>query len=331
MTTAMRALKRMQLGPESTAGTAVAAAFKAVGDAKYLPHVERDFEDFPRQVFAPYTGGGVDQMHATDIKMDGNLNAQELIHVLAMNVCAPSTSGAGPYVHTFDRSWTASPTIKTYTIEMTEQDGGGTKQVQRESAYCFGTGFEIGITRNAPAKLSWTAAGRKSTTTTETAALAALTGRAPMPGNLAKLYLNDAWADLGNTQIAAAVRALTFKYESGFTPKLTLDGRTTLDHVGIDYGPVMATLSASIELGADAASEHAKWISAALRYARISLTLGTDIVLLNLAGKYLADPEISEEDGLSVMSFELGLEYDPTSGKAFSAVVTNSLATLAAV
>lgn len=328
----MRALRRLQLGPEATAGTAVAATFKMVGDAKYTPHIVRDFEDFPRQVFAPVTGGGFDQQVATLIENEGALTVEELLHVLAMNVCTPSTSGAGPYVHTFDRSWTASPTIKTYTAEMTEVDGGGTKQVQRESAYLFGKSFEIGIQPNQPATLKWTGEARASATTTETAALAALTGRRPLPGNLAKLYIDDTWAGLGGTQISAAVRALTLAYQSGISAGFTLDGRTSLDHTKLDYGMVGATLSATIELAADAAAEHAKWVSAALRYMRLGITLDSNhIALFDIAGKYVADPVIEEQDELSVMSFELGLEYDSTSGKAFKATVTNSLATLAAV
>lgn len=329
MATASRQLRRLQIGPETTPGTAVAATFKLVGDGDVTYELDREFEDFPRQVFAPLTNGGIDLRAGTLINWQGNLTFEEIAHILANVLATPSTTGGDeePYTHTFERTWNVPPTLTTYTAELTEHDGSSA-HVQKESAYVTGSSVEIAIARNSIATVRWQAFGRKGSATTETASLAAISGRTPISGNLFKLYMDDSWAELGSTQQSSVIRAASLTYNNGALPKFTLDGRAAQDKVGDDFNQASGTLSVTYELDSVAASEIAHFEAGDLRFVRLAAEMGDKSIALDWCGVHRSVPSYSEEDGLRLVTFELGLEYDPVGASAFAAEVVNELADL---
>jgi len=329
MAPASKALRRFQIGPEGTPGTAVAATFKMVGEATYTIERDTEDEDYPRGVYAPVTGGGIDLRAGTLINFEGNLTYEEALHIFASVIEVPTTAGvSAPYTHTFDRPWNGPPTLQAYTAELTEDDGA-TKHVQREAAYLTGMGFEITIAGLEAAKISWEAFARASTTTTETAALAPLTGRTPIPSNLFKVYLDDSWAGLGGTLVSDAVRAATVKYAGAVAPAYNLDGRASLDFTGIrhlSFTPSTApTLSITMDLSTVAAAEVADYLAGTKRFIRLIATNGTDSLSLDMCMVHAAPPSIEEDEGVMVATFNLRMEYDETGTNAFKAVIINGL------
>ena len=329
MAPASKALRRFQLGPETTPGTAVAATFKMVGDATYTIERDTENEDFPRQVYAPLTGGGIDLRKGTLVNWQGNLTYEEAMHVFASVIEIPATTGAGPYTHTYDRPWDGPPTLEAYTAEMTEDDGS-TLHVQKECAYLTGMAFELAIAGLEPARLTWEAFARASADTTETGSLDALTGRTVVASNLFKVYLDDTAGGIGGTLLSDTVRAATLAYGGIVAPAYNLDGRTALDFTGIRhkaFTPDTApTLSITMELAATAAAEIADYLAGNSRFIRLTATNGTDSITFDMCMVHAAPPAIEEDDGLMVATFSLRLEYDAT--LTFKAVIVNGLADL---
>lgn len=332
MPAASRALRRFQLGPETTPGTAVAATFKLVGNATATIEIEREMEDFPRQTYAPVTDGGIDLRHGTPISFEGNATFEELLHVLASVIEIPTTAGEGPYTHTFDRPWDGPPTLKAYTAEWTETDGA-TKHVQKEAAYLTGSAFEIGIASGEITTVKWDAFARKSADTTETPALAALTGREPIPSALWAVYLDDAAGGIGGTLLSDVVRSATLSYGGAVVPAHNLEGRAALDFTGIRHLPFTPesapTLAITMELAASAGEELAHYIAGDKRFVRLTATSGAKSITFDGCWVHASPPEISEDEGVVLATFNLRLESDAT--LTFEAALVNALADLAAV
>jgi hypothetical protein len=201
-------LRKLQLGRESTAGTAVAATYKLVGEGKMTPMIEREFEAFPRGIRAPVTDGGFAISRSTEVEFESNLTYEEVLPFLDSGLVLVTTTGAGPYTHTFDPTLTAAQNIKTYTAEMRITDGS-VHHYEREAAYMFTQEMEIELKANEPAVIKVKMAGRAEQTSTVTADLPIITGRTVIPSNLFKVFIDDTGAGIGGTQKSGLIRAAT--------------------------------------------------------------------------------------------------------------------------
>lgn len=328
-------LRLLQLGFEgaATPGTLVAATKKLVGSGRMMPLDERDYEDFPRGVTAPVTAGGITQRKGSALEHEGHLTYEEILYALEMGLKdVPTPTGAGPYVWAFSPVLNAERDVRTCTAEFVVQDGS-TKHYERESGYHVCSEFEVGIVAGEPATLNFTTFGRAEQVSTVTGSLTPITGRAPVPSSLFKLYLDDTWAGLGGTQKAALIRAATLNVSTGMMPDYTLDGRADLDFTQLLTGMLGFELSITIEHTAAAATEYDKWRTPALRFARLIADNGAagaanKKLQFDLAGYYREPPEFDQEDGIELLTATIVGEYDPTSGKMIEVTVTNGLATL---
>lgn len=341
MGTALYPLRNLQIGLESTPGTLVAATKRLVGVSVYTPGIDREFEDFPRGVRAPVTGGGFENFKGSMLKHEGNATYQEILYPFLtgiLNDAAPT--GSGPYVWTFAPNLTsnASLAIKTATLEYVIEDGS-TKHYQRESGYGFTKKITIEGGFNKPTKHSWEMGMRAEQSSTVTGAIAAHS-RQQIPGNLWKLYIDDSWAGLGGTLKSLLIRDFTLEITTGYVEDFTLDGRADLDFTQILPEQFNYSLDMTFEHNADAATEVGKWRGTAgvqsLRFVRLIATnsgagAAERTVQLDMAGKYMEPPDFSEENGIEIMTMKLGGEYDSTGTKIFEANVTNDLATQGAL
>lgn len=337
MATAARALRRLQLGPETTPGTGVAATFKMIGNARVTRERDVHNEDFPRQLYAPVTGGGIELRHGTLITNEGHLTFEEFMHVLAMNVEVPTTTdnGDGTHTHVYDRPWNAAPTLKHYSAEWVETDGN-TKFVQQKAAYGTGAGFEVGFSTGDPASCNFDMMLRKSEAATETASLAALTGRDTAGGGLAsglfKVYLDDSAAGLGGTLLSDMVRAGTLTWPAAVAPSYNAEGRAALDFTGIRHLPFTPdnapTLSLTVELASAAAAEIADAASGTKRFVRLAAERGAHSLQLDGCYVYQSIPSPEADESMMVLTLDMRLEYDATWTKAFYAEITNGLSSL---
>lgn len=334
MATALYPLRNVQIGLESTAGTAVPATARIVGEGTYTEQIEREFEEFPRGVRAPVTGGGYDIMGGSEIVINGNLTYEEIVYPNLMGIVNDAApTGSGPYTWDFTPVLTAPAAVKTGTFEFVISDGS-TLHVQRESAYGFCTGYTVTLAANQIATITHNYAARRSQTSTVTAAQTVITGRTPVPSNLFKLDIDDTWANLGTTNKTQYVRSATLTVDTGLTPDFTLDGRTDLDLTGINSGTLNATLDITVEANAAMATELGHYRGTGghgtVRFYRLEADNGlatteNRVIRWDMAMKHLTAPVYSQENGIEIVTMNLGLEYDATGANAFVCTVINGL------
>lgn len=324
-------LRLLQLGFEATAGTAVPATKKIVGDSTYTPMIEREFEEYPRGVRAMVTGGGFAKQQGSKIEHDGNLTYEEILYPLLsgiVNDAAPT--GSDPYTWDFAPVLTGQASLKTITAEFVVNDGS-TLHYEREAAYCFTTEFEIDIQANDVAKLKWTMEGRAEGASTVTAALAPITGRTVVPSNLFALWIDDSGGTVGTTAKTGTLRGANIKVTTGALPDYTLDGRTALDHTGVQSQMLKGELELTMEHNANAATEIAAWRAGTVRLVRLKADNGgagaaNREITLDMGIAYTDPPEFSQEDGIEIVTMKGAFEYDSGLGGAFIAQVINGLA-----
>lgn len=332
MPQSLASLRTLQMGVEATSGTEANATSQIVGEWTVTERIDRDYEEHPRGVRADVHAGGDDLRHATEIKISANLTYEDIERELAACVDDPAHSGAGPYVHTFAPVLSGPATYKSFTSEWYESDGT-TKHVERLALYSLCSKFKISGAMGELAKVESEWFARKSSSTTVTPGLAPPTGRAKISSDLFGIWINDAGASIGTTQKTGLLRSWELEVEGGNVPDYTADAASSLDFRAVKAGKLRGTFKATIEMGADAATELTKWRGSSgkglPRFIRLKATDGTKIVQFDFCLDYTEAPEIEDDDDDGrLLNITGKLEYDATWGKVFEAVITNSLATL---
>lgn len=325
MATALHKLRNLQLGFESTNGTAVPATFKAVGRAGIKPMIERHAEDAPRGVRLA-VDEFLDVSKGAELTVETDCTYEDILVPLESGMGTVSPTGAGPYVYTY--AYTLSPTLKALTAEMVVDDGS-TKHYQREYAYMVCREFEIGIAPNAATSLKYTLFGRAEQTSTVTPALTPISGRAKIPSNLWTLAIDSSWAGLGGTAKTTTLREATLSVTTGVKPEYTLDGRSDLDMTGVILDDLQATLKTKLRHNAATATEIGNWRTGTRRFVRLladnGAATGANRKLQIDASLRLMSWDMSDEDGQEVVDAEWELVYDSTASKALTITVTNGL------
>ncbi len=322
MASAIRALRRLQIGKEAVRGTGLAATVKIPGDITYTEEIDKYFANYPRGVRAPVTKGGVAVRNGAMVRIEQDLSFEDalLIFYAGLNG-APTKAGIGPFEYTFDPGLAVIEAVDSLTVEYAEGDGAA-DHVAGEFNFGFVPRFSFNWAFNEIATCSWEIVGRKPTDGAVTGALSEHVGREEIPSNLFTVDMDDTWAGLGGTQLTSVVRSGTLEIETGLTPKATIDGRTTLDMIGINSGEMTGRLSLVVELDAVWETERAHWRANDLRFIRLSAISGTKLFRVDLACKYTSPPAFTDSgDGHTLMTMEAELEYDPTGTMALETKV----------
>lgn len=334
--TAIYPLRQVQLGFESTQGTLVAATQMMVGEGVYKPEIDREFEDFPRGVRAPVTGGGFAIRRGATLTFTTNLDYQQAIFIFGASLLHDAApTGTGPYTWTYtpDLTHNLSTDIRAVTVEYVISDGT-TLHYQRESGFGMVTSWKITLAYNQPAKITFEMFMRAEQTSTVTGALTPMTGRAQIPSNLFTVFMDASGGTLGSTQKTTTIREATLSFTSGLVAAYALDGRADLDLTHVNAGMMDATLALKMEHNATAASEIAIWRAGGVRLIRLKADNGAATTAnrqfqVDLAAKYLEPPSFEHEDpGIEMVSMNMGLEYDSGAALALAAQIINGTSAL---
>jgi hypothetical protein len=328
-----RALRRLQLGAEGTAGTATAATtvWRGVGV----------LEDQQEQTFSEETVGnlmGYDRVYVPAllgaIKMDAvPATFEQLIHILNAGVKAVTTgaaagTGSGK-VYAFTLPTTAKNTIKTYTIE------GGDDTAQERIEYAFVKSFTLDGKAGEALKMSADWVGRQVST------MAAFSTAATVPAveeilvSMGKVYIDTYGGTFGGTQVAATVKSVNFKADTGWVIVRTLDGALTFGT--IDGGAPDITLELTMLYNANAVAEKAVWKAKTTRLVRLSFQ-GSALTTANvytyktlnidLVGMWDKFGAMGDEDGLDIVTGTFKPRYNTTAATLGALTVVNQVATL---
>jgi len=328
----IKALRKLQFGRESTAGTIVPATtiWRGIGaleDKSEPQFVEEDigYLSGVDRTYIPFVEGG--------LSLDSTpMTFEQLPHLLEMGIktATPVQDGTGSgYIYTYDFPTTAAPTIKTYTIE------GGDNQQAQVMQYCHAQEFTL----EANAKEAWMMSaeiiGRQ-------VANQAFTGSVALPSvedmlfAKTKLYIDAIGGSWGGTQKSNTLLAASLKYTTGVIPKYTADGNLYFSF--IQYTQPEVVLSVTFEHEGTAVAEKANFESQTPRLIRLQIqgstfaaagtTYSVKTCLIDLAGKWEKFNALGDQDGNDVIEAEFRARYNSTGAKFGKIVVVPALSAL---
>ncbi len=326
------ALRRIQIGQESTRGTGVAADIILLGQLTQTHEITWDTpEDEERNSLALFhRQTNVGQQVA--LKYEANMTFQQVIHLLAMGIGALTTSqpdaGGSPtvYDHTFEPTLIALAAQKAYTVEY------GDNQQEYESVFVMaetlGFTFAIGETWQMTADLF----GRFPTKSTFTGALTPPTVE-DVIGQKTKLYIDTAWANLGNTQVASSLVSASIGIPTGLVPTRYADGTIELSDVAENKRAAEVELVFKHDTSGEA--EYDKFAAGTLLFVRLEVEGGVAenafnfTVTFDFALRYTEPVEFfGDQDGENVIRLTGKSFHDPTSVRDMRIKIRNTTATL---
>lgn len=262
----IKKLRKIQLGRESTAGTAVAATEIWRGEANIL-------QDMRTRVFPAEDIGLLDPYHrfydaaylAQIATPSTPATFEQLAHILeaGIDTVTPAQDGTGPYVYGPYVLNAAANAVKTYTIE------GGDNTDVLEMEYAFVTEFVLSGKVDEAVMLesaAWT--GRQVTDTSFTGSLTPIAVEEIL-FNKAKLYLDASGGTIGTTEKAGSLLGFKLTVTTGWQITKGANGALTFHELKNAGGS--ATLELTLEHDTLAAAERTAMRAGSVRLVRIEI------------------------------------------------------------
>lgn len=328
----IKLLRKLQLGRETTAGTAVAATtiWRGMGT----------LEDQRETVFVEEDIGylsGVDRTYQPRLQAALSMPSvpatfEQLPHILDAGIAvatpaADSTGSGDVYTYTFPT--TSAPTVKTYTLE------GGDNEAAEEIEYAFVQSFTLEGSAGEALMVSAEWLGRQVSTSSFTTT-ATLPTVEEILFSKGKLYIDAADGTIGTTQKASTLLSATLNVNTGMAPVFTADGNlyfTFTKNVGSEV-----TLDITFEHDGTATAEKAAWRAQTPRLIRLQwegAALGTagnytyKTLRVDLAGRWESFAALEDQDGNDVVTGTFRARYNATASKyAEIVVVADDMAAL---
>lgn len=328
----IKALRSCQLGPENTAGAAIAAITVWNGPA---PMLEDQRERVRPEADTGNLGGNnrtyVPKL-AAGCTMEGEATFEQLLHIFQAGikkVSAPSDDGAGSgKVWEFPFGTTAQNTVQTYTIE-----AGDDQQFERME-YSFVKSFTLSGKSGEAVMLSADWVGRQISTCTKTMNKTAPVVEEILFGN-STLAIDDVGGPIGGTPVTATLKGFEFGGSTGMIENFTGD---EVFFTNIKNVKPELTLKITFEHNASAVAEKAAADVETPRAIRLmfegsaltsAYTYSKKTLIIDMAGKWLSFEKIDEEDGNDVVTGEFSVAYDATADLFCEITLVNKIAALA--
>ena len=338
-----RAFRKIQLGMESTAGTAVPATDVVLGilSQVYTDKVwhkpEQDRGVLAMNYEDPFQVGD-------DVELDfeGELYDDFLVFLLSMairgNITATQPDNVNEPLHylwLFEMGLATANTpdiangIETGTIEF------GDNLQAYETEFLYVKSIEISGAPNESVTVTVTFGGRQVGEVTFTGALTA-PAAAYFAENLTTFFIDTSYAGIGGTQKSGMLRAWTWKFETGFSPLYAADGSFFFSSLNEVPKKVDLELTYYRD-GTNSEAAKDLFESQGTTYIRIALLSHTEMdsaqgnpeyVYLDGAFKYTEWPAVEDEDGTAVVTVTAESFYDTTASKMFGVSVGTKKSTL---
>lgn len=324
------ALRKIQAGKESVAGTAVAATAKWMGmtlaaslkDREIvLPEDERGSLAAAQRSYSP--------SYLWESKLQGTVTYEDMILLLSMALkggITPSTVDTSAKNWVFTPSLTAANTPDTFTLEF----GDDTQAYEAE--YCFVKALEIGGAMDEALKFSAELVGRQLTATTFTGALADRTVEDALTAK-SKLYMDDTGGTIGTTQKTVTLIDWTWRLPAHFVAKRHQDGALTF--TALSEVKLKPELDLLCEFNAGVATLRTKYTGETRQLVRLKTTgalvgavSAVKTVQIDGAFKITEFDVLDERNGASVVMMKLQGEYDGTWAKLLEVAVQNAVGAL---
>jgi hypothetical protein len=285
-------------------------------------------------------------MTAKDVELEftGSLYDRLMIFICSNSIRGNVTPSNGGGSVPLQETWVFEPGlttlntpdiangIDTFTVEF------GDNVQEGEMAGMVTTKWEIegevGAEEDAIVTVTWNFFGKEIVESTFTAALTDPIGRY-FPSNIAKFYMDAAYADIGDTQKTGVLKAFKYTFETMFTKRWAADG--TYYFSGINEGKKAPELELTYwRESTFYAAELAKFRATpkTIFFPRLELISNVEIdsgqanypkIQLDGAFIYTEWPELDEEGGTSFVTVKAMGVQDPTSSKMMTVTVVTAM------
>lgn len=308
----------VQIGPEVTPGTAVAATKKLSSVAINLSPdgnvntYKASGNKFPSiaALGKEWTGGD----------LEGAPTYTELMYLLSMILGLPTTSGTGPYTHVWDIKTSDVQEPKSFTVEY------GSSMRAHRSAGLVLPELSMEINREEASLGGSVLAKAIEDAFTLTPALSAIALR-PMLPNHFSIYSDATQAGLGTTKLLRALNA-EFTLGDRFSALWPINAAET-SYATTYEGEPSSELTLTMEADAAGMAYLPVLRNGETRYIRIeAIGSGDDEFRMDLACKVADMYDFSDEDGIYAVEWSFGLFADPVWGKVGEITLVNDIAAI---
>ena len=326
----LAALRKIQAGKETTAGTAVAATSQYMGMTLTTNLDDRTIvqpDDERGSLAGSHRSYTPTQLWQGTIS--GNVTYEDLPYLLRMAIkgaVTPSTVDTSARLWTYAPSLTAANVPDTNTLEM------GDDTQEYESEYVFATDLEISGSIEDALKFRATLVGRQLAASTFTGALAARTVEDAIAAKT-KIYIDDTGGTIGTTQKTLTLIDWTWKLPAHFVVKRHQDGN--LYFSGYSEVKMKPTLEIVCEMNSTVVTLRTKHTAETRQLVRLRTSgslcgAATAVREVTSDGAYkiVSMGSFDERSGANIVRLRLEGEYDATWAKLFEIQAQNAVATL---
>ena len=320
MTTAFR---RIQGGLETVRGTGVAADKVFLGTMTMTPEVTHHRPVDERNSLAEFQRS-IPVAQATRLRFEGDATYEQLIDWLSMAVqgnISPVTVESTGRIWTFTPNTTSKNVQDSYTMEY------GDDVQAWDSAFTICDNLELAIALNEVITIRADLFAKFAAKTTFTGALSPDAVLNEIVANQMKVYIDSAWGNLGNTEVASLVSGATVRLATGVAPAKYADGNLT--HNAVSESKTHLELDLDLIMSSTAITEYDAYVAGTIRAVRLEITGPVAVsatnykLTIDCLGKYVTAPELfGERDGEDMIRLQLH-SHEDGSGNHFEFEVTN--------
>lgn len=346
MASAIRTLTAVQVGKESSPGTAVAATRRlALRSATYRRIVEEDpLEDLISGGLSRTAAAPVRTRNHTELEIAFPLDFDQILLPLLSGVkggvtpSGPETESEDDRTWTFTPAFTGDPACDPYTLQFAERSPADTAGMA--APYGLTQSFRITGGDTGTPTVSCSMFARRTTDTAPTNSLAVPLLDRPANGRW-NVYFDTEWDNLGNTHILGQVYGFQYEFRDNIRPGFYLDSRSDLDFSQPEVGQRVAEVTFDVvhdpatsklvqtQMARKEAGQLV-WVRCAINGPVIPDTTGdlTKFVRLDGAYYHAADSMTergSDRDGNLITRVHLLSALDPTEAKDIEISVRNTL------
>lgn len=278
---------RIQIGAETTPGTAVAADIIWRGPAADIEDTQvvmRPGQEENTGLLVPTERAYVAQLSAALSIPETEATFEHLPHIFEAAIKTATPVDTSPtYTYTYAPGVSTANTIKTYTLESGNAIAGDGNEME----YGFVESFTLVGTVGEAWKMTSNWRGRQKTVAPMTGALSLTTVEEILFGKT-KLYIDATGGTIGTTQESGVLLEASLTYNSGIQPVFAADG--TLYFTAHKITPPSLDFTLTLELDSTAntvVTERAFWKSQTTRLIRLIATgSASREFTVDIAGKY---------------------------------------------
>jgi len=324
----IKALRKLQMGKEATAGTAVDATSIWRGIGTIQDNLETVFPQEDIGILPGTDRQYIPRVEALLSLENTEATFEQLPYLFEMGVenVTPTTdaNGVGIFTYTMPIETTdinTSTDLATYTWE------GGDNQQAEEFAYGFVRSFNLSGDAGQALMMNAEVVGRQVSTSTFTGSLSIPTVEEILFSK-GKLYIDPTSTYPATTQKSETLLNMNLAVNTGWTPVYTADGNLYFSFVKQAMPEV--TMAITFEHDATSVAEIAAWRAGTARSIAVEFAGSSTAkyLKLRLVGKWDNFEKIGERDGNDIVTGNFRARYNATASAFFTTIIGTNLASL---